>query len=110
MCKSVELESLNEAWEDLHSDRYVLTGILVKQNVLHAFTDRIEKLTDIKYKFDVKYDLLPQEPKSRIQIMMENRQKKREKMEHAAKSQVLLIYKSLHGHTRLGHWNSDDIN
>lgn len=85
LCRSVETDSLTEAWIDLHCETEVLTGILLKQQVLKAFSSKIDKVTRSKYKFDEKYDLLPHEPKSRIQIMMEKRRKKKEELAQQSK-------------------------
>ena len=88
LCRSVEMEALEEALDDLHDEKNVLTVMLLKQEVLGTIQNKVDRVQEVKHKFDVKYDLIPHEPKSRIQLMMEARRKKKEEMKNKESNDV----------------------
>ncbi|XP_052805902.1 uncharacterized protein LOC128235190 isoform X2 [Mya arenaria] len=73
LCAFGENEAQSEVWEQLHDHRSVFADMLIKQQVLRVLHKRMSRLTKRKKRFDVKHDLLPKEPKSRLQIMVEKR-------------------------------------
>ena len=73
MCSLVEESSKQEAWDEIHEEKIFFATILVKVEMLKALKNKIKILTKKKYKFDEKHDLLPKEPKSRLQLLVERR-------------------------------------
>lgn len=75
LCNFVEDNCREETWEELHDEQKFYSSILVKVQVLKLLRRKITNLTRKKIKFDKVNDLLPKEPKSRLQLLVEKRRK-----------------------------------
>lgn len=73
LCRYVEEKSKQEVWEELNDEKFMFTNTLLKCQLINLLSDKIEKLKKKKKSFDDMNDLLPKEPKSRLQLMLEKR-------------------------------------
>ncbi|XP_053372878.1 uncharacterized protein LOC123561647 [Mercenaria mercenaria] len=76
LCNFVEESSRQEAWDEVHEEKKFFTTVLVKVQLLNVLKNKITKITKKKKEFDETHDLLPKEPKSRLELLVERRRKK----------------------------------
>ncbi|KAL4228755.1 hypothetical protein ACF0H5_011798 [Mactra antiquata] len=76
LCKTAEETAKQEVLEEILNEKMFFANILIKDEAIKTLKSKVSKLKKQKYKIDMDNDLIPKQPKCRIEILVEKRRQR----------------------------------